>query len=133
LPYNQLLGAEGVCSGGFDELGNFKKGLSCVHSGNCTDDRPLNPAEAAFAIKEHGTCLLSKQISKSRGWEGYCLDPSAYVIASAAGAKQSQPKNCTLWYPLTTPSGSVSGPSFVTFIVTLHYTPIKLTCQGGWW
>ncbi|KKR99304.1 MAG: hypothetical protein UU49_C0008G0024 [Candidatus Magasanikbacteria bacterium GW2011_GWC2_41_17] len=106
FPYNQLLGAEGVCSGGFDELGNFKKGLSCVHSGNCTDDRVLvNPAEAAFAIKEHGTCLLQKQISKSHGWEGYCLDPAALNSTDAA-TKQS--KNCTLWYPLTTPSGSIS-------------------------
>ncbi|MBI5023309.1 MAG: hypothetical protein HZC05_04100 [Candidatus Magasanikbacteria bacterium] len=114
FPYNQLLGAEGVCSGGFDELGNSKKGFACVHSGNCSDDRSLvNPAEAAFAIKEHGTCLLQKQISKSRGWEGYCLDPAALnsaanVIANPEVAKQSQSKNCTLWYPLTTPSGSVS-------------------------
>lgn len=95
LPYNDLLGAGGVCSGGFDEKGKSKDGFDCLTSADCSDDRHQKNV-ASFS--EAGECLQlqTKKVERLRGWEGYCL------------VDDKNSNSCVQWYPITTPNNNIS-------------------------
>jgi len=90
--YNELLGAEGLCNGGYNDLGENKTGSKCLTNIDCADDRQKTQDN----VSENGSCLLNKKVERMRGWEGYCLftDPIT--------------KACVQWYPINTPNNNIS-------------------------
>lgn len=90
----KVLGADGICQGGFDIGSGNKDGKTCQTDYDCRDERSL-PSTNGYANTQDGTCLLPKKQSTKRliGWEGYCLDYNNLT------------NHCDLWYPLDTPVG----------------------------
>ena len=68
------------------------------------DERSPVSSAGFIPFQEDGSCLMDKAVTRSRGWDGYCLDPAGLANPD----KYNQLNKCALWYPLVTPSGSIS-------------------------
>ncbi|MBI4098489.1 MAG: hypothetical protein HY437_00455 [Candidatus Magasanikbacteria bacterium] len=89
----------GFCQGGFNADSTSKTGRLCTSSVRCRDERELADPDRD---RRDGECILRTQVSKHRGWQGFCLETDGSIRTPGSGING---RPCLTWMPLDNPPG----------------------------